>query len=297
MKSQLSKLIEARSQKQMLKDYFFITCGIALYAIGYDAFILPEQLVQGGVAGISSLLYYSMKISPAITIWVLNIGLLLLAFRALSKIFVIRTLIGVSLLSLFIGLFQPVFAEYALITPGEDKFMHVLIGAMLGGAGLALVFTHNGSTGGTDIIVALISKYSRMSMGRAMQLVDICIISSSYLLFHSFEVIVYGVVFTLIASITMDYVLNGNRQTVQFLIISKRYEMIADAINHQMNRGVTILNGQGWYSKQDVEVVMVLCRKYESQYVFNLIKSIDPNAMVSQQFCHGVFGEGFDKIK
>lgn len=297
MKSQLSKLIEARSQKQMLKDYFFITCGIALYAIGYDAFILPEQLVQGGVAGISSLLYYSMKISPAITIWVLNIGLLLLAFRALSKIFVIRTLIGVSLLSLFIGLFQPIFAEFALITPGEDKFMHVLIGAMLGGAGLALVFTHNGSTGGTDILVALINKYSNMSMGRAMQLVDICIISSSYLLFHSFEIIVYGIVYTLIASITMDYVLNGNRQTVQFLIISKRYEMIADAINHQMHRGVTILNGQGWYSKQDVEVVMVLCRKYESQYVFNLIKSIDPNAMVSQQFCHGVFGEGFDKIK
>lgn len=297
MKSKRFKLIEARNQKQMIKDYFFIICGIALYAIGYDAFILPEQLVQGGVAGISSLMYYAMQVPPAITIWVLNIALLLIAFRALTKIFVIRTLIGVSLLSLFIGLFQPIFAAYPLITPGDDKFMHVLIGAMLGGAGLALVFTHNGSTGGTDIIVALINKYSSMSMGRAMQLVDICIISSSYLLFHSFEVIVYGVVFTLIASITMDYVLNGNRQTVQFMIISKHYELIADAINHQMNRGVTILNGQGWFSKQDVEVVMVLCRKYESQYVFNLIKSIDPNAMVSQQFCHGVFGEGFDKIK
>lgn len=297
MKSKRYKFIESRTQKQMLKDYFFIICGIALYAIGYDAFILPEQLVQGGVAGISSLMYYAMQVPPAITIWVLNIILLIIAFRALTKIFVVRTLIGVSLLSLFIGLFQPIFAAYPLITPGEDKFMHVLIGAMLGGAGLALVFTHNGSTGGTDIIVALINKYSNMSMGRAMQLVDICIISSSYLLFHSFEVIVYGVVFTLIASITMDYVLNGNRQTVQFMIISKHYELIADAINHQMNRGVTILNGKGWYSKQDVEVVMVLCRKYESQYVFTLIKSIDPNAMVSQQFCHGVFGEGFDKIK
>lgn len=297
MNSKHFKLIQARNQKQMFKDYFFIICGIALYAIGYDAFILPEQLVQGGVAGISSLMFYSMQIPPAITIWVLNIILLLIAFKALTKLFVVRTLIGVSLLSLFIGLFQPVFADFPLITAGEDKFMHVLIGAMLGGAGLALVFTHNGSTGGTDIIVALINKYSNMSMGRAMQLVDICIIASSYLLFHSFEVIVYGVVFTLIASITMDYVLNGNRQTVQFMIISKRHEIIADAINLQMNRGVTILKGMGWYSKQDVEVVMVLCRKYESQYVFNLIKSIDPNAMVSQQFCHGVFGEGFDKIK
>ncbi len=297
MKSKRFKLIEARNQKQMLKDYFFITCGIILYAIGYDAFILPEQLVQGGVAGISSLLFYAMQIPPAITIWVLNIGLLLIAFKALTKIFVIRTLIGVTLLSTFIAFFQPIFAEFQLITPGEDKFMHVLLGALFGGAGLALVFTHNGSTGGTDIIVALINKYSRMSMGRAMQLVDICIISSSYILFHSFEVIVYGIVFTLIASITMDYVLNGNKQTVQFLIISKHFELIADDINHKMHRGVTILNGQGWYSKQDVKVVMVLCRKYESQYVFNLIKSIDPNAMVSQQFCHGVFGEGFDQIK
>jgi len=297
MKSRRFKLIEARNQRQMLKDYFFIICGIALYAIGYDAFILPEQLVQGGVTGISSLLFYAMKISPAITIWVLNIILLIIAFRALTKIFVIRTLIGVTLLSAFIGFFQPFFEVLPAITPGEDKFMHVLIGAMLAGAGLALVFTHNGSTGGTDIIVALINKYSRMSMGRAMQLVDICIICSSYLLFHSFEVIVYGIVFTLICSITMDYVLNGNKQTVQFMIISKHYELMANAINHQMNRGVTILNGQGWYSKQDVKVVMVLCRKYESQYVFNLIKSIDPNAMVSQQFCHGVFGEGFDKTK
>ena len=295
--SKRKDIIIARNLRLMIKDYFFIFCGITLYAIGYNAFILPEQLVQGGVTGVSSLLYYAFKMTPAITIWVINVALLLIAFRALSKQFVIRTVIGVSILSFMIGLLQPIFQAYPLITPGEDKFMHVLIGAMLAGAGLALVFTHNGSTGGTDIVVALINKHSRMSMGRAMQLVDICIISSSYLLFQSFEIIVYGVVYTLISSITMDYVLNGSRQTVQFLIISKRYEMIADAINIQMNRGVTILNGQGWYSKQDVQVVMVLCRKYESQYVFNLIKSIDPNAMVSQQFCHGVFGEGFDKIK
>jgi uncharacterized membrane-anchored protein YitT (DUF2179 family) len=134
-------------------------------------------------------------------------------------------------------------------------------------------------------------------MGRIMQFVDITIICSSYFLFHSAELIVYGVVFTVVASVMLDYVFNGNRQTVQFMIISKRYQTIADAINTQMERGVTVLHGEGWYSKKDVEMVMVLCRKYESQYVFNLIKQIDPNAMVSQTFCHGVFGEGFDKIK
>ncbi len=290
-------IVKARQFQMMMKDYFFIFMGIALYSIGFNAFILPEKIVQGGVTGISSLLYYAWNWSPAICIWVINVMLLVIAFRALSKVFVIRTIIGVTMLSSLIALFQPVFQSYPLITPGEDKFMHVMIGAMMGGAGLALVFAHNGSTGGTDIIVALINKYSRMSLGRAMQLVDICIIASSYILFHSFEVIVYGIVFTLVASFTMDYVINGSRQTVQFLIVSKRYEEIANAVNQQMDRGVTILHGQGWYSKKDVEVVMVLCRRYESQGLFNLIKSLDPNAIVSQQFCHGVFGEGFDKIK
>lgn len=295
--SKVSKLIEKRQMRQMMKDYFFILMGIVLYSVGYTAFLLPENLVMGGVTGISSLLYYAFGWNPAICIWTLNILMLTVAFHAISKQFVIRTLIGVSLMALVIGTLKPLFEAYPIVTPGEDKFMHIIIAAMLGGAGLALVFIHNGSTGGTDILLALINKYSRMSMGRAMQFIDIAIICSSYMLFHSFELIVYGVVFTLVASIMLDYVLNGSRQTVQFLIISKHYEKMADAMNHQLNRGVTILNGQGWYSKQDVRVVMVLCRKYESQYAFNLIKSIDPNAMVSQQFCHGVFGEGFDKIK
>ena len=295
--NKLSTKIEKRAFKILVKDYFFIFIGILVYSIGYNAFILPEKLVMGGVSGIASLLFYAFGLPPAVMIMLINTALLLIAFRALSKQFTIRTIVGVSLLSGLVALFQWVFTTYPIITPGEDRFMHLVIGAMMGGAGLGIVFAHNGSTGGTDIIVALINKHSNMSIGRALQLVDICVICSSYYLFHSFEIIVYGVVYTLISSITMDYVLNGSRQTVQFLIISKRYEMIADDINQKMHRGVTVLNGQGWFSKQDVQVVMVLCRKYESQYIFNLIKSIDPNAMVSQQFCHGVFGEGFDKIK
>ena len=200
-------------------------------------------------------------------------------------------------MSLFVGLMQPFFATYPVITAGKDTFMHVLIGGALGGAGLGLVFSHNGSTGGTDIITVLLTKYFRMSFGRAIQLVDCTIIASSYFLFHSTETIVYGVAFTLVASFTCDYVINGTRQTVQFLIISKKYAEIADAINHQVNRGVTYVKGKGWYSKNDVDMLVVLTRKYESQDVFNLIKAVDPDALVSQSFCQGVFGEGFDKIK
>ena len=279
------------------KDMFFITFGILMYAFGYTAFILPEHVVMGGVAGISALLFYAFKLPPGIAIWVLNLTMLVIAYRALSKQFVIRTVIGETILSSLVGVLQPLFEQYPVITPGEDKFMHVLIGGALGGAGLGIVFSHNGSTGGTDIIVALLNKYTRMSFGRAMQTCDICIICSSYFLFHSLETIVYGVAFTLIASFVCDYVVNGTRQTVQFIIISKKYDAIADTINNSVHRGVTLIKGTGWYSKSDVQILIVLARKYESQDVFNLIKRIDPMAMVSQSFCQGVFGSGFDTIK
>ncbi|WP_235401368.1 YitT family protein [Leyella stercorea] len=275
----------------------FIVFGILSYAVGYTAFILPERVVMGGVSGLSALIYYATNIPAGISIFVLNITLLIIAFSALTKQFVVRTIIGVLLLSLFIGTLQPFFQAYPIITAGEDKFMHVLIGGMLGGAGLGIVFSHNGSTGGTDIITVLLTKHFNLSFGRAMQFIDCTIICSSYLLFHSMETIVYGVVFTLVASFVCDFVVNGSRQTVQFLIISKNYKEIADTINRRVNRGVTVIEGKGWYSKENVEMLVVLSRKYESQDIFAVIKQIDPQAVVSQTFCHGVFGEGFDKIK
>lgn len=283
--------------KGNMKDFMFIVFGILSYAVGYSAFILPEKVVMGGVSGLSALIYYATNIPAGISIFVLNITLLIIAFSALTKQFVVRTIIGVIILSLFIGILQPFFQAYPLITAGEDKFMHVLIGGMLSGAGLGIVFSHNGSTGGTDILTVLLNKHFSLSFGRAMQFIDCTIICSSYLLFHSMETIVYGVVFTLVACYVCDFVVNGSRQTVQFLIISKNYKEIADTINRRVNRGVTVIEGKGWYSKENVEMLVVLSRKYESQDIFAVIKQIDPQAVVSQTFCHGVFGEGFDKIK
>ena len=283
--------------KGNFKDLIFISLGILSYAIGYTAFILPEKVVMGGVSGISALIFYATHIPAGISIFVLNVVMLIIAFTALTRQFIVRTIIGVGIMSLFVGVLQPFFAAYPIITAGEDKFMHVLIGGAMAGAGLGLVFSHNGSTGGTDIITVLLNKYFNVSFGRAMQFVDCTIICSSYLLFHSVETIVYGVAFTLIASFVCDYVVNGTRQTVQFLIISKKYQEIADAINTDVRRGVTFVEGKGWYSKKDVDMLIVLTRKYESQEVFAVIKTIDPDAVVSQTFCQGVFGEGFDKIK
>ena len=284
-------------RKQTVKDYLFISLGILLYAIGFNAFILPERVVMGGMTGVSSLLYYAFNLPPGIMLWIMNVALLILAYKALSKQFVIRTIVGVTIMSFFIDALRPLFIANPIITAGEDKFMHVLIGGMMGGAGLGIVFSHNGSTGGTDILVALLGKYTRMSFGRAMQMIDMCIISSSYFLFHSTELVVYGLCFTFVAAYVCDYVINGTRQTVQFLIISKKYDEIADIVNKRMHRGVTVIQGMGWFKKSDVKLLIILTRKYESQEVFNTIKRIDPNAMVSQSFCQGVFGEGFDKIK
>ena len=266
--------------KGNMKDFMFIVFGILSYAVGYTAFILPERVVMGGVSGLSALIYYATNIPAGISIFVLNITLLIIAFSALTKQFVVRTIIGVLLLSLFIGTLQPFFQAYPIITAGEDKFMHVLIGGMLGGAGLGIVFSHNGSTGGTDIITVLLTKHFNLSFGRAMQFIDCTIICSSYLLFHSMETIVYGVVFTLVASFVCDFVVNGSRQTVQFLIISKNYKEIADTINRRVNRGVTVIEGKGWYSKENVEMLVVLSCKYESQDIFAVIKQIDPQAVV-----------------
>ena len=279
------------------KDMVFLALGILMYSIGYSASILPAKVVMGGVAGAAALIYYATGIPTGTSILVLNAAMLFIAFSALTKQFFWRTIIGVGIMSLFISILQPFFAANPIMTPGEDKFMHVLIGALLGGGGLGIVFSHNGSTGGTDILTMLLNKYFRVSFGRAMQFVDCTIISSSYFLFHSFETIVYGIVFTLVASITCDYIVNGTRQTVQFLIISKKYDEIADVVNTHLHRGVTVVDGKGWFRKSDVKMLIVLTRKYESQDLFNLVNHIDPDALVSQTFCHGVFGEGFDKMK
>lgn len=289
--------LPGKSLKSNAKDMFFITFGIFLYAVGYCAYTLPEKLVMGGVAGASALIYYATNIPAGTSVLALNVLMLVIAMSALTKQFFWHTIVGVGILSFMISVLQPFFATFPIMTPGEDKFMHVLIAGVLCGAGLGIVFSHNGSTGGTDIITMLLNKYFRLSFGRAMQFVDCIIISSSYILFHSMETIIYGIVFTITATVTCDYIVNGTRQTVQFLIISKKHKEIADVINHRVNRGVTVVDGKGWYSQNDVKMLIVLTRKYESQDVFNLINEIDPDALVSQTFCHGVFGEGFDKIK
>lgn len=278
-----------------VQDYFFIVIGLACYAFGFTAFILPEKIVIGGVAGMASLLYFQWGIPVAWGNYGINIFLLILAAKIVGMTFVKRTIFGTTVLSLLIGLFQPIFSNITIVS--GEPFMSVVIGSLLCGFGIGLTFVHNGSSGGTDIIAAMVSKYSNVTIGRMILYVDFLIISSSYFLFHSIDKIVYGVVFVMILSIMTDMVINSNRQAIQFMIFSDKWKEIADAIIRDAHRGCTVLNGTGWYTKKDVTILMVMCRKIESVTIFRIIKSIDKNAFITQSKVNGVYGKGFDHMK
>ncbi len=278
----------------LAKDYVMITLGLLSYAFGFTAFILPEKIVIGSVTGLSSLIHYWLGWNVAITYYAINIVLLIIAFRSVGKQFVLRTIIGATISTIFIGVLQPMFPNP--IVEGQP-FMNVILGAVLCGLGLGTVFTHGGSTGGTDIIAAMVAKYSTISFGRTMMYCDVLIICSSWLLFHSIDKIVYGLIFMVIYSVAADRVINNTRQSVQFLIISHKWQEIADNIIQEAHRGCTILDGTGWYTKADVKMVMVMCRKHESVNIFRIIKEIDREAIITQSNVNGVYGFGFDELK
>ena len=178
-----------------------------------------------------------------------------------------------------------------------QEFMACIIGSVMCGFGLGIVFNVNGSTGGTDIIAAIVNKYRDISLGRMIQLCDVIIISSCYFVFHDLRRVIFGFVTLFIIGYVLDYVVNSARQSVQFFIFSKEYDKIADVINKKTHRGVTVFDGTGWYSKHNVKVLFVLASKRQSVEIFRLVKSIDSNAFISQSAVIGVFGEGFDKLK
>lgn len=276
------------------RDYVLIIFGLCIYAFGFTAFVLPERVVIGGLVGIGSLVYFLTGIPVAITSYSLNLMLLAFAYKLVGTQFVLRTIFGATILNGLIGLMQPLFPEPLI---EQQTFMNIIIGSMMCGVGIGIVFTHNGSTGGTDIVAAMVSKHTNVSIGRTMLYVDFLIVSSIYFLFHSIDNIVYGLVVTILAAFMADQVINTNRRAVQFTIISQRWEEIANAINNEAHRGCTVLNGMGWYSRHEVKVLLVMCRKIESVTIFRIVKSVDKDAFITQANVNGVYGQGFDMVK
>lgn len=290
------------------KDYAVILFGLMLYAIGFTAFILPHEVVIGGVAGVSTLVYFaSGRLIPvAITQYATNLILLAMAFKVVGKTFVLRTMFGATFISLFIGVLENFFnnLSHPLM---QDTAISVILGGILCGMGVGLVFIHNGSSGGTDIVAAMVSKVSNVSIGRTIIFVDMSIVACS--IFLPFEgtlqeriearipLMVYGFIVTFIIAYMCDMIINTNRKATQFVIFSHKWEEIAQRINSEAHRGVTVMDGMGWYSKQDVKVLLVWCRKIESVTIFRIVKSIDEDAFITQSNVNGVYGKGFDTMK
>ncbi len=284
-----------------IKDYTSITFGLACYALGWVLFMLPYQIVTGGVTGIAAMVYYATGVEIQITYFAINACLLGAALRVLGWKFCIKTVYAIFALTGFLTLFQHVLRDddgNLLMVLGSDQaFMSVVVGSIILGFGVGFVFTHNGSTGGTDIIAWIINKYKDITLGRLIMFIDIFIITSSYIIFGDVQKILFGYVVMFISSFVVDYVVNSASQSVQFLIFSRKSSEIAEAINTTVHRGVTILHGMGWYSKQDMEVVVVMARRTQTGEIFRLIRDIDPHAFISQSKVVGVYGEGFERIK
>lgn len=296
---------------QEIRDYLFITFGLICYAVGFNCFQLPYQITTGGVAGAGAVIFYGTGFPVQYTFFLVNIILLSIAIRVLGWKFCVKTIYAVFMLTFLLGFVKEVMIHYGTLHPElatlgagyppqivkDNIFLSCILGAAIEGIGLGMVFLSNGSTGGTDIIAAIINKYKDVTLGQMMMLCDFIIITSCLLLPDgSIDRLLYGYCTLLITNILLDYVVDRGRQSVQFFIFSSKYEDIAAAIT-ATHRGVTVLNGQGWYTKQERKVLVVLAKKSESTNIFRIIQSIDPNAFVSQSKVIGVFGEGFDRIK
>lgn len=288
-----------------LKDYAFIGVGIVLYAIGVTVFMLPYGLTTGGVAGVSSIIYYVSGVEVQYTYVIINALLLIAAIKVLGIRFCIKTIYAVFSMTFILWLLQRIIEEpdpeHAGLTIlpkliGDESFMACVLGAIIEGVGLSFCFEHNGSTGGTDIIALIVQKYRQVSLGAILRICDIIVISSCYFVFHDWFRVIYGFVMLFISSITLDYCIRRRHQSVQFMIFSRNANAIADAIVNT-GHGVTVLDGEGWYTHTDRKVVMSVIRRREQIIIQRMIKRIDPYAFVSMTDASEVWGEGFDQMK
>ena len=278
-----------------IRDYVFIVIGTLLYGFGFNGFILSNEIVPGGLTGLCSLLFYVTKIPVSLSYAAVNIILLLIAYKILGLRFMLNSIFGIVSLTFSLIFFEWILGNQPIIK--NEPFMSIVIGGILCGTGLGIVFAANGSTGGTDIIGAVVNKYRNVSIGRTLLFCDFFIIGSSYLVFSNIEKIVFGFVEMAINNFVLDQVLNANNQSTQFLIFSKKHEEIAACIVNDLGRGCTLLDGVGGYSKEPVKAIVLLAKNRESVIIFRLIKSIDPQAFISQSSVRGVYGKGFDSIK
>ncbi len=303
----------------VVREYAVIFIALCPFAAMVNWIFIPHNVAGGGLTGICSIIYYATQgmfptVFPAfhgaIPVWlttlIFNTILLVIAGVTVGWRFCIRTVWGVVCLAFWYRIIP--IRDEPLVT---DPLLGCIVGGVLFGFCLAIVILNNGSSGGTDIIAMIVNSKRDVSLGKVMVICDAIIILSSFflpipeyqmahitnVLDFKFKRILCGLAMTVSYSASVDWLMNRIRQSVQFFIFSKKSAEIATAINQNVHRGVTVLNGMGWYSKQPMDVVTVLSRKHEANYILHMIISIDPNAFISYANVGGVFGQGFDTIK
>ena len=270
---------------QEVRSHIIITVAIIISAIGWTGFLIPSNMLGGGVTGLATIIYWVTGLPTGISIFALNAILILIAFRSLGRRFALSTIYSVIVTSVVFYILQ----EYVFLAPIiEDRFLSAVLGAGLNGVACAFIFLEGSSTGGTDIIVMMINKYRNITLGRLTLFINVAIISCSYFVFRDLELLIYSYVGLMVTSYTMDLTMNGSKQSVQMFIFSQRPDEIADKVGEEIHRGVTMIKGTGWYTKTENNIVMVVVRKTESQRVIRIVKQLDPAAFVSVNTVMGV---------
>ena len=282
-----------------LWDYFLMTVGSVIFCMAWTSIIIPTGLTSGGLTGLSTIIEYATNgaIPMGIPYWVINLGLLVIGFLTLGRAFGIKTIYVIVLTSVLFNVL-PQFPALECEAFKDDKLVGALLGAALESVGLGLVLLRGGSSGGTDIIAMIMNKYWPVSPGRVYLYTDVLIIASLFLIPGTELIdVVYAYIIMLGFSFGIDFVLLGNKSSVQILVFSSKYEQIADHIINDVHRGVTSLQSVGWYSQKESKVLLIVSRKYQMNEVIREIKTIDPKAFVSVSTAMSVYGEGFEEVK
>jgi uncharacterized membrane-anchored protein YitT (DUF2179 family) len=285
----------------LLWDYFLMTVGSVIFCMAWTSIIIPTGLASGGLTGLCTIIEYATggAIPMGIPYWIMNIGLLVIGFLSLGRVFGIKTIYVILLTSVLFNVLPEFDAlKYTGFVENDEKLLAALIGAAMEAVGLGIVLLRGGSSGGTDIIAMIINKYWPVSPGKVYLYTDIFIIAT--LLFIPDKTlidVVYAYIIMLGFSFGIDYVLLGNKSSVQILVFSSKYQEIADHIIYDVHRGVTALQSVGWYSQKESKVLLIVSRKYQMNEVIKEIKSIDPKAFVSVSTAMSVYGEGFEEVK
>jgi uncharacterized membrane-anchored protein YitT (DUF2179 family) len=287
-----------------VKAYIFISLGLFIYVTGWVAFLMPNHLVGGGVSGIGALVQYATGFPVSYTYFLVNAFLLLLALKILGRGFGAKTVYAVVLTTVLFRVLPAIMPADLIADLSENgKLISALIGGALTGVGIGIIFNQGGSSGGTDIVALIINKYRNISPGRIILSIDMVIIGSSFFvsgeptLGKQIATVLYGYIVVSVTGYTIDMILSGARQSQQFFVFSKHYETIARRITTEMNRGVTIIDGQGWYSKNAQKIVLIIARKSESNGIYRIIKEVDKEAFLSVGNVMGVYGKGFEQIR